>query len=250
MQAEKINTSWTDHVYGLGLTQRGDTFQHWDRLGSLSATSDGQGTQTAGPVFDAFGCTIAGKPSEYGWNGEYLYRHEANIGGLRQVGVRWYDPEIGRFLQKDPAFSAPVYSYCWNDPVDLADYDGLKPGDKYKSADKAAKAALKDIWKKSDSVKVEYGGWVYKNPDGSYSYTRPVRGTEYFVSPPHSDIPKNTIGVGGYHNHIPGFIENEDFSGLDRDFARNYGSVYLLTPTGYIKKYIPGRGDSVIGVLN
>ncbi len=34
-------------------------------------------------------------------NGAWGYRNEAHTGGLRKVGVRWYDPTIGRFLQKD-----------------------------------------------------------------------------------------------------------------------------------------------------
>jgi RHS repeat-associated protein len=39
----------------------------------------------------------------YGWNGAWGYRHEAH-----KVGVRWYDPAIGRFLQKDPWLGTPV----------------------------------------------------------------------------------------------------------------------------------------------
>ena len=67
----------------------------------------------------------------YGWNGAWGYRHEAHTGGLQKVGVRWYDPAIGRFLQKDPwlgSLYAPLtlnaYGYCVNEPVSYVDYSG------------------------------------------------------------------------------------------------------------------------------
>jgi hypothetical protein len=50
---------------------------------------------------------------------------------LQKVGVRWYDPAIGRFLQKDPwlgSLYAPLtlnaYGYCVNEPVSYVDYSG------------------------------------------------------------------------------------------------------------------------------
>jgi hypothetical protein len=41
MKTTKGNTSWTEHVYGLGLTQRGNTYQHWNWRGGF----DGDGGQ-------------------------------------------------------------------------------------------------------------------------------------------------------------------------------------------------------------
>jgi RHS repeat-associated protein len=62
----------------------------------------------------------------YSRNGAWGYRHEANTGGLQKVGVRWYDPAIGRFLQKDPwlgSLALPLtlnrYGYCTNNPNQL-----------------------------------------------------------------------------------------------------------------------------------
>ena len=70
----------------------------------------------------------------YSRNGAWGYRNEANTGGLQKVGVRWYDPAIGRFLQKDPWLGSPYepltlnrYGYCLNDPLQLVDIDGEKP---------------------------------------------------------------------------------------------------------------------------
>ncbi len=67
----------------------------------------------------------------HAWNGAWGYRYEAHTGGLVKVGVRWYDPAIGRFLQKDPWLGTPTfpltlnaYGYCVNAPVNFIDDSG------------------------------------------------------------------------------------------------------------------------------
>jgi RHS repeat-associated protein len=82
-------------------------------------------------VFDAFGDLVSGSPEVYAWNGAWGYRNEANTGGLQKVGVRWYDPAIGRFLQKDPWLGTPrspvslnPYVFAFNNPVVMVDIGG------------------------------------------------------------------------------------------------------------------------------
>jgi RHS repeat-associated protein len=129
--AEKVNNTWVNHTYGLGLAQRGDTYQHWSWRGDLTATADSNGNTTAAPVSDAFGDTVNGTPDLYAWNGSWGYRNEPNTGGLQKVGIRWYDSHTGRFMQKDPwlgSISYPLtlnaYGYCANDPVNAVDPSG------------------------------------------------------------------------------------------------------------------------------
>ncbi len=84
------------------------------------------------PITDAFGDLVAGMRQVYDWNGAWLYRNElVETGGLAKVGVRWYDPAVGRFLQQDPwlgSLYAPLtlnaYAYCVNDPVNAVDPSG------------------------------------------------------------------------------------------------------------------------------
>jgi RHS repeat-associated protein len=123
--------SSVDHTYGLELAQRGDTYQHWNWRGDLTATATAQGQTTPAPVSDAFGDVVNGTPDVYAWNGAWGYRHEPNTGGLQKVGVRWYDSTVGRFLQKDPwlgsiayPLSLNAYGYCVNDPVGFVDPSG------------------------------------------------------------------------------------------------------------------------------
>jgi RHS repeat-associated protein len=94
-------------------------------------TSSPTGACSPAPLTDAFGDTIAGARPTYDWNGAWGYRNEALTGGLQKVGVRWYDPAVGRFLQQDPwlgSIYAPLtlnaYGYCVNDPIQMVDPKG------------------------------------------------------------------------------------------------------------------------------
>ncbi len=132
--AERRGNEWIPMVYGLDLLQRGGVSQYWTWRGDLAATAGVDAPAQPAPVFDAFGDLVSGSPDVYAWNGAWGYRNEAHTGGLQKVGVRWYDPATGRFLQKDPwlgSLYAPLtlnaYGYCVNEPVHLIDPDGLTP---------------------------------------------------------------------------------------------------------------------------
>jgi RHS repeat-associated protein len=105
------------------VSNAGVEYKHWNLRGDLAATSSPTGAYAPAPLTDAFGDTIAGARPTYDWNGAWGYRNEALTGGLQKVGVRWYDPTVGRFLQQDPwlgSIYAPLtlnaYGYCVNDP--------------------------------------------------------------------------------------------------------------------------------------
>jgi len=238
--AERANGGeWVYNGYGLAMYQRNGEWQYWDVLGNRIAYSDTNGQMASVALYDAFGDRVSGTTDLYDWNGVYHHRAEPLTGGLVLVGRRWYDPTVGRFLQRDPAYASPVYVYCWNDPIQSVDILGWKPGDKYKSPDAAGKAAIRDIWEQSQREGVEYGGWVYRNDDGTYSYTEPVRGTPDEVNFSDVGIPKGATHWGGYHTHVPipdGALEN--FSEVDKNWVRYYCSLplYLGTPGGIIKK--------------
>ena len=114
-------------------TITGTEFKHWSIRGDLAATSSPTGAYSPAPITDAFGDLVSGVRPTYDWNGAWGYRNEALTGGLQKVGVRWYDPTVGRFLQQDPwlgSIYAPLtlnaYGYCVNDPVNAVDPSGLE----------------------------------------------------------------------------------------------------------------------------
>ena len=59
-----------------------------------------------------------------------LFDHNTN---LVQFGARWYDPQVGRWMSKDPILfaggSGNLYGYVSNDPVNFIDPTGLTQAD-------------------------------------------------------------------------------------------------------------------------
>lgn len=115
---------------------------------------------------------------------------------------------------------------------------------KYATAEEAAIAAMQEANKKSVPEGREYGGWVYKNSDGTYSYDPPVQGTKDGMT----NMPaKPANGEVWYHTHganDPGY-DNENFSDTpgDKGYSKQESATgYLATPSGVIKKYDPTTG--------
>jgi RHS repeat-associated protein len=134
-QSSNEPLQWVYHGFSGAMYQQvssaGAEFKHWSLRGDLVATSGSSGGFTAAPFTDAFGGTVDGTRQTYDWNGAWGYRNEALTGGLQKVGVRWYDPTVGRFLQQDPwlgdiyePLTLNAYGYCVNDPVNAVDPSG------------------------------------------------------------------------------------------------------------------------------
>ena len=130
-------------------------------------------------------------------------------------------------------------------PPASASKSGSTPGPKkFPTAEAAAVDAMQKANPNSVKQGREYGGWVKKNSDGTYSYDPPVKGTKDGLS----NMPnKGSSDEAWYHTHgapDPGY-DNENFSGAtgDKGYSKATKSVgYLATPSGVIKKYDPKTG--------
>ena len=93
---------------------------------ATSATSATAPTWTA--TYDEFGVPASGTSRKYGWLGARMRTSELP-GGAIQMGVRTYLPQLGRFLQPDPAPCGAdnVYGYASQDPANQLDLDGRIP---------------------------------------------------------------------------------------------------------------------------
>ena len=100
----------------------------------------------------------------------------------------------------------------------------------------------------------EYGSWIYRNTDGTFSYLPVRRGDTASVnlgSP--NEAPSGTVVTAAYHCHggpDPRYI-NEEFSPQDIRSA-NFFNVngYLSTPGGQLRKYdIRTRNITRIGTV-
>ena len=101
-----------------------------DQIGSIYMVADGNGNKVEQIICDSFGNLIVDTDGTIdiplGFAAGLLDKDT----GLVHFGYREYDPEIGRFTTPDPIGLAggdvDVYGYCWDDPNNFVDRDGLK----------------------------------------------------------------------------------------------------------------------------
>jgi RHS repeat-associated protein len=126
------------YVYGLGLISKvlpdnTPYYYHYDSRGSTIALTDSTQTQTDAYAYDSFGSVInntGSTPNPFKYVGGFGVMDEGN--GLKYIRARYYSPEIGRFITKDPitgkdgdSQSLNRYVYALNNPVRLVDVSGF-----------------------------------------------------------------------------------------------------------------------------
>jgi RHS repeat-associated protein len=105
-------------------------YYHGDMLGTTRRTTNASAAQVDNAAYTAFGEFLGGSTDRrYGFAGAWQYQsHPATGFPYLHVGHRYYDPAIGRFLQRDPIGilgGANVYSYARNHPASALDPLGL-----------------------------------------------------------------------------------------------------------------------------
>jgi RHS repeat-associated protein len=119
-----LRTEWSSA--GAGTNPSSRQFYHQDGLGSVIASTDQSGANTASQRFDAWGNSIASSGaaiSQYGYTGR-----EPDATGLMYYRARYYSPDLGRFTQRDPiglAGGVNMFGYVGGNPVNGTDPSGL-----------------------------------------------------------------------------------------------------------------------------
>jgi len=124
---------------------------------------------------------------------------------------------------------------------------GLAPGDLYPTADKAAVAAIRDIFPRTAASGNEWGGRVYRLPNGKYSYTERKEGNKKNMGElPSLICPGGGTNEGMYHTHpnVPTYSNGTGnpniVSGGDQDWAeKEHVPIYVGTPNRNVLKYTP-----------
>jgi RHS repeat-associated protein len=113
-----------------GVWSESTDYLHYDRLGSVIATSDSAGSVTEQMDYGVYGEPQDELPTVFGYTG---YRHEQDL-GLADARGRFYDPKFGVFLSADPASTLSGgsprmnrYAYVGYDPVNFVDPSGYCP---------------------------------------------------------------------------------------------------------------------------
>lgn len=107
---------------------KGTLFYHSDGVGNVTTLFDKYQTLEARYLYDPYG-NIVGKWGAYADVNLYRYSSkEYNPIGIYDFGGRFYDPNIQRFLNRDPlgeVGGVNLYGYVANNPVNLIDPYGL-----------------------------------------------------------------------------------------------------------------------------
>ena len=105
----------------------GSTSRYYQRdgVGSVVALTDQAGAATGTQRFDAWGNQLAstGTIPQYGYTGR-----EPDETGLVYYRARYYDPSVGRFIERDPiGLKGGInrYAYVGGNPVNFNDPSGL-----------------------------------------------------------------------------------------------------------------------------
>ena len=99
----------------------------YDEIGSARGLIDAGGTVTDTYDMDTFGRQLASTgttPNPYRYGAAWGYITDPS--GMLQLGARYYWPEVGRFVQRDPVrLASSRYAYVRNNPVRRIDPTGL-----------------------------------------------------------------------------------------------------------------------------
>ena len=145
LQGNPVVSEQMRHLEGFGLAAQqtvstGATrYLHGDLLDSTVLMTDDSGGAVASAAYTAFGEPIGTAPqTRYQYAGGWGYESDLLVleGApgtapitLQHVGHRWYDPSIGRFIQRDPIGlrgGLNVYEYAQSGPTASVDPLGLE----------------------------------------------------------------------------------------------------------------------------
>jgi RHS repeat-associated protein len=130
--AESTGTDTTRYIYGPGdiAYQQTNpdgtaTYLHHDQLGSTRLLTNELGAATGSATYNPYGTleTSTGALSALGYAGQYTDAETSN----QYLRARYYDPDTGQFLSRDPAvvLTGEPYAYAGGNPIVFSDPSGL-----------------------------------------------------------------------------------------------------------------------------
>jgi RHS repeat-associated protein len=128
---DETDSILASYVHGPAIDQplmviRGENryYFHANKLGSITALTDSSGAVVQTYQYDAFGNIVDTMTEDDFSPYTYTGREWDDETGLYYYRARYYDAEVGRFLQTDPV-GVQIYTYVSNNPTNLIDPSGL-----------------------------------------------------------------------------------------------------------------------------
>jgi len=183
-------------------------FYHYDGLGSTVAITDSSAQIVNAYAYSPYGMVGAQEtiPNPFTYVGRFGVMAEGN--GLYYMRARYYDPEVGRFINKDPigyAGGMNLYGYVGGNPINFVDPWGLAfkrwlfmtesigGGYKYVGGEVGTYYLI-------DPSTGEYHQWDYfaVGPGFGYGGALQLEGGEYFADVDPCQISKHSFMVSGF----------------------------------------------------
>jgi RHS repeat-associated protein len=125
--SDVVGATTTRYLPGISSNVGGtSTFNHSGIKNGILQTNSSQ-SNTATKRYDAFGddpTTTGPWQTRFDYGGAFGYQKDSES-DYKLLGHRYYDPEVGRFLTRDPVKDGRNwYSYCENMPTNCADPEG------------------------------------------------------------------------------------------------------------------------------
>ena len=163
-------------------------YYRFNLQGDVTGIYDAAGNLVAEYAYDAWGKLIDSENTEIGNLNPIRYRgyyYDIET-GLYYVSSRYYDPEIGRWINADGVIAAVddsvqgynQFAYCFNNPINMDDETGHWP----KWIKRAAKAVVNTAKKVVNNVKKVVKGIAddFKNFDVNNQSEKTVLDSNYF----------------------------------------------------------------------
>lgn len=147
VETNSSNTIQKYYLYGNNMVSQGGSssssrqYLITDAQGNVRFLTDSSGNKIRAYNYDPFGNILATTGTA---DGIYRFSGEQNDpeSGMYFLRARYYDPDSGRFISRDPIkgfLSQPQttnpYIYAWNNPINLSDPSGKLPRTGYKPLD-------------------------------------------------------------------------------------------------------------------
>jgi len=225
-----------------GLLREDDTYPLYDANGNIMQKLDATGATRMSVAYDPFGNIIDGMSSVVG---DYAFSTKPMIEGLGMYdyGYRYYSPETGRWISRDPIQEEGgynLYGFVGNDGVNAWDYLGMEWSDPDRNRDRNRAVVVGEVGDTIDELAekikldpAEFEKWLRPVGDGDLPETSSegISKTCEFTVPnmvvlTYGDMRPNPMDVSA------GIVSN--MNEMESDYTREGYKVRNYRPRNYV----------------